>query len=127
MHLNTRLMKAQYRDKAGHRQVGFKTKTVERTAEKKVKTERKGFWSKFAAAFGFKLFNTLTTTEKWLERTVAPRYKRGGSKLGMRLHKSQVRAVAKIQRKQSLGQRVSLTDIMRTGMPVRPRDLRGAS
>lgn len=127
MHLNTRLMKAQYRDKAGSKQVGFKSKTYERTAEKKVKTQRNGLFARLLLRFGLKMFTVKTVEERWMEKTIQPRFKRGGSKLGLKLFKSQCRAVAAVQRRQQLGQRVSSSAIMRTGMPLRLRDLRGAS
>jgi len=117
MHLNTRLMKQAYHEKSGKRRVGFKVKSVVRNAEKKVKTERKGFWASIARLFGLTLFKTKTIAEKWMEKVISPKYKRGGSKLGMKLYKSQVRAVAKIQRKREQGIRVSAIDLMRTGVP----------
>lgn len=123
--LNMKAVKAAYRDK--HLSTnGFRTKQHERTRNVQTKVKRDGLFSRLAEFFGVTLWRTRTVAEKWMEKTVVAKPKAGGSKLGLKLYKNQVRAIARVQRKQQLGQRVSMIDVMRTGMPVRLRDLRAS-
>ena len=127
MHLNTKLMKAQYRGQHDH-VVGHTSHQVKRQGEVNVKKARTDWLGKLAGFFGIKLTTESKTLRQWMETVTKEKHKRGGSKLGYKLFKTKVRAIAKVQRKQQLGIRVSLSDLARTGMPVRLRDVKaGAS
>ena len=121
--LNMKAVKAAYRDKHDH-VVGHTQKQVKRQGEVKERSARTDWLGKLAGFFGIKLTVEVKALRQWMETITKEQHKRGGSKLGLRLYKNQVRAIARVQRKQSLGQRVSMIDVMRTGMPVRLRDLR---
>ena len=126
MHLNTKLMKAQYRGQHDH-VVGHTQHRVKRQGEVKERRARTDWLGKLAGFFGIKLDREVKVFRQWMETVTKEKHKRGGSKLGMRLFKSKVRAAGRIQWKIYNGIKVTMTDYARTGMPVRLRDVRGAS
>lgn len=125
MHLNMKLAKSQYKGQRAQ-VVGKTTKEFQREAQVKVKAKKAGFVATIASWFGITLTEERVEVQKWLERINVAKTKAGHSKLGWKLRKSQIREVAKIKRMQEQGIRISLGRLMRTGIPISLRELRGA-